>query len=321
MVDRRSTWWSVHGGAPTVRDQRDRGLRTIWVDLLGSQTHHLGRKYSTRVIDAGSGEALLMLHGIGGHAEAYSRNVVRLGGNGFRAMAIDFLWHGYSAKPEYVEGQDIHAYVEQVIDLLDAEGIERAHIEGESLGGWVGLWLALEHPERVGKLILNTTAGIKWEEGSVATKPHEGREALAQRSLQAIEDPNRETIRKRLEWLMATPDRVTDELVELRYSLYSDPQIRDSLRKVFSNAFGGGSVPRRMVPEARLAEISVPTLVFWSDQNPGAGPDVGRKIASMIPDAQFYCMDDAAHWPQWEHPEEHDRVITEFLSGGNVGRA
>ena len=311
-----------HGGAPTLTISwlsEDLCLRTIWVDLLGSQTHFLGREYSTRVIDAGSGDALLMLHGIGGHAEAYSRNVVRLGQT-FRAMAIDFLWHGYSAKPEYVEGQDIQSYVAQVIDLLDAEGIERAHIEGESLGGWVGMWLALEHPDRVGKLILNTTAGIKWQEGSVETKPHEGREALAQRSLQAIEDPNRETIRKRLEWLMATPDRVTDELVELRYSLYSDPEIQASLRKVFSNAFGGGA-PRRMVPEGRLAEISVPTLVYWTDHNPGAGPDVGRKIASMIPGAHFYCMDDAAHWPQWEHPEEHDRVITEFLRGGNVGRA
>ena len=71
---------------------------------------------------------------------------------------------------------------------------------------------------------------------------------------------------------MATPDRVTDELVELRYALYSNPEIRASLRTVFSNAFGTGAVPRRMVPEARLAEISAPTLVFWTDHNPGSGP-------------------------------------------------
>jgi pimeloyl-ACP methyl ester carboxylesterase len=180
--------------------------------------------------------------------------------------------------------------------------------------------MALEHPDRVGKLIINTTAGIKWDEGSVETRPAVGRQALAQRSLQAIEDPNRETIRKRLEWLMASPDRVTDELVELRYTMYSDPEINASLRNVFGNAFGGSPVPRRMVPEARLSEISVPCLVFWTEHNPGAGPDVGRKIASMIPDAQFYCMADAAHWPQWEHPEEHDSVITTFLQGGDVGR-
>jgi pimeloyl-ACP methyl ester carboxylesterase len=173
----------------------------------------------------------------------------------------------------------------------------------------------------VGKLILNTTAGIEWQEGSVTVHTKEGREALAQRSLQAIDDPNRETIRKRLEWLMAAPDRVTDELVELRYTLYSTPEIRDSLRSVFSNAFGAGAVPRRMVPEARLADIAAPTLVFWTDHNPGSGPDVGRKIASMIPGAQFYCMSDAAHWPQWEHPEEHDRVITAFLRGEEVDRA
>ena len=50
-------------------------MNTIWVDLLGAQVHYVGKKYRTRVIEAGSGEPLLMLHGIGGHAEAYSRNL------------------------------------------------------------------------------------------------------------------------------------------------------------------------------------------------------------------------------------------------------
>ena len=47
-------------------------MTTIWVDLLGSQVHFVGKKYRTRVIEAGAGEPLIMIHGIGGHAEAYS---------------------------------------------------------------------------------------------------------------------------------------------------------------------------------------------------------------------------------------------------------
>lgn len=181
--------------------------------------------------------------------------------------------------------------------MLDSEGIEQAHVEGESLGGWVGLWLALHHPDRVGSLILNTTAGIRWRPGSIAERPHEGRELLAQRSLQAINEPSRETIRRRLEWLMAAPDRVTDELVEVRHRFYSDPATQEALRAVFENAFAGVGPPRRHIEEEELGLVATPTLVLWTDRNPGTGPDVGRRIAEAIPGARFALIEDAAHWP------------------------
>lgn len=284
---------------------------TIWTELLGSQTQLLGDRYRSRVIESGAGEALVLLHGVGGHAEAYARNVVRLGER-YRAMAVDLLWHGFSAKPEFSHDA-VGSYVDQVLDLLDAEGIERAHIEGESLGGWVALTLALEHPDRVGKLVLNTTAGVALKPGTVDERPAEGREALRARSLAAIDDPTPETIRHRLEWLMRTPDRVTDELVDIRTRIYADPTTNSALRTVFQNSFGFGSGPNRRITEDRLAEVKVPTLVLWSGHNPGSGPDVGRRIAELTPGAAFHCIEDAAHWPQWERPEEHDRVVLDFL--------
>jgi pimeloyl-ACP methyl ester carboxylesterase len=294
-------------------------VSTIWVDLMGAQVRYLGRKYRTRVIEAGEGPPLLLIHGVGGHAEAYSRNIVRLGASA-RAMAMDLLWHGFSSKPPYVDGEDIPAYAAQILDLLDAEGIDRVDVEGESLGGWVGMYLALNHPDRLNRLILNTTAGIRWEPGVIPERTKEGREALAARSMAAIDAPTPETIRKRLEWLMATPDRVTDELVAARVALYSNPETQASLRAVFQNAFGEGTRPRQTIPQADLARIGVPTLVLWSEHNPGTGPDVGRMIAERIPGAQFVSMADAAHWPQWEHPEVHDRLVTAFLAGETVGR-
>lgn len=293
-------------------------MQTIWLDLLGAKVHTLGVKYRTRVIEAGDGPPLLLLHGIGGHAEAYARNVVRLGA-GLRAMAVDFIWHGLSSKPPYVDGEDIPGYAEQIVDLLDAQGLDQAHIEGESLGGWVGLYLALHQPTRVASLVLNTTAGIRFAPGVVQERPKEGREALAARSLAAITEPTRDTIRKRLEWLMASPERVTDELVELRYQLYSDPAIQASLRSVFTNAFAADGAPRRTIDESELARVEARTLVLWTDHNPGTGPDVGRRIASLIPDAQFVSIGDAAHWPQWEQPEIHDRLVAAFVRGDEVG--
>ncbi len=170
---------------------------SMWTDLMGATVHYLGDRHRTRVIEHGEGAPLVLIHGVGGHAEAYSRNVVRLGQSGFRAMAIDLLWHGYSDKPPFEDA--VPSYARQVIDLLDSQGIEKAHIEGESLGGWVGLWLALEHPDRIDRLILNTTAGIRWAENSVHDNPHTGRDLLRSRSLEAINNPTPETIRKRLE--------------------------------------------------------------------------------------------------------------------------
>jgi pimeloyl-ACP methyl ester carboxylesterase len=147
----------------------------------------------------------------------------------------------------------------------------------------------------------------------VTERPAEGRDALRARSLAAIDNPTPETIRTRLEWLMAAPDRVTDELVDVRTRIYADPVTNAALRTVFENSFGFGAGPKRRIPESRLADVAVPTLVLWSDRNPGSGPAVGRRIAQLIPGAEFHCVMDAAHWPQWEQAAEHDRVVLDFL--------
>ncbi|MGH7906321.1 MAG: alpha/beta fold hydrolase, partial [Candidatus Binataceae bacterium] len=100
----------------------------------------------------------------------------------------------------------------------------------------------------------------------------------------------------------------------------SDPETQKALTAVFNDAFGAaGTLTNYSIPEQRLGEIKTPTLVLWSDKNPGSGPDVGRRIAGGIPGAAYYCINDAAHWPQWEHPEEHDRVVLAFLHGESVG--
>lgn len=289
-------------------------MSSIWVDLMGAEVKVYHGKYRTRVIEAGQGEPLILLHGVGGHAETYSRNIMRLSQH-FRVMSIDLLWHGYSQRDGFVPGRQMELYSDQVVDLLDQVGAEKGHIEGESLGGWVGLTMAMEHPGRVDKLVLNTTIGVAFNPGTIKEDQGGGRGLLASRSMAAIQDPNRDTIRQRLEWLMASPERVTDELVDVRLKIYSDPAAKESLTNVFANSFGQG-VSSRRYSEEDLSQIKAPTLVLWSDKNPGTGPDVGEHLATLIPDARCYVMKDAAHWPQWEHAEEHDRVVTGFLQDG-----
>lgn len=284
-------------------------VNSIWNDLVGASVGFRGQEFRTRVIEAGEGEPLILLHGNGGHAEAYSRNIMRLSKD-FHVIAIDLLWHGFSSGRPFTT-EMVPTYAEQVIDLLDSIGADTAHLEGESLGGWVSMWTALHHPDRVGKLILNTTAGAEVEQTRVTPEDIDAGNAIRELSLAAINDPTRETVRKRLEWLMASPDRVTEELVTLRQFFYRRPETREGLIKVVQNSFRLDS-PHRVTPEM-LGQIRQPTLVLWSDHNPGAGPEFGQKLAELIPESRYHCIADAGHWPQWEKPEEHDSVVTKFL--------
>ena len=292
-------------------------MASIADEIKGTETKYYDKgAYTPRVIEAGSGQPLILIHGVGGHAEAYARNINRLAAQGFRVMAIDLLWHGLSGKPEPFDPREYPLrFADQIVDLLDQIGAEKAHIEGESLGGWVAMSTALRYPARIDRLILNTTAGVLWNEDAVHLDQAGGSNLLRERSLAALESPSKETIRSRLEWLMAAPDRVTDDLVDLRYDLYTRPDTNAALRMVVANGLGIGEDRCQYLTEEQVGSIGVPTLVFWSEKNPGSGPEVGERLATLIPGAAYYCMLDAAHWPQWEHPEEHDRVVTGFLKG------
>jgi pimeloyl-ACP methyl ester carboxylesterase len=287
------------------------------MDLLGAEVRYRG-EFATRTIEMGreNPDKLVLMHGVGGHAEAYARNLRRLGEK-HHAIAIDLLWHGLSGKPPFTVDM-LPMYARQYIDLLDDLGVEKAAIEGESLGGWIALWTALHHPDRVTKIILNTTAGVRWNRDKVKIDEASGTNLLRERSLLAINNPTRETIQKRLEWLMASPDRVTEELIDLRYALYTRPDTNAALKNVFANSFLRGPEARHFIDEDQLATLTVPAFALWSDKNPGAGADVGERLASLIPGSSHYCIRDAGHWPQWEQAEDHDRVVNAFLAGAPI---
>ncbi len=131
----------------------------IWEELLGAEVRFYDAAgVRTRSIQAGSGEALIMLHGIGGHAEAFARNVVPLGHH-FDARAIDYYGHGLTGIGSMPFDKD--GYVKHLLDYMDAAGIKKAHLIGESLGGWIAAWTAIDHPDRVGKVIYTVGAMLK----------------------------------------------------------------------------------------------------------------------------------------------------------------
>ena len=119
-----------------------------WVDVNG---------VSTRVLEAGSGPALVLSNGMTGHLECYARTIRALASD-FRVICHDSIGHGFTDKPN--ERYTLPLYSKQLLGLLNALGIERALLSGESLGAWMSAWFASEHPERVERLVLNTPGNI-----------------------------------------------------------------------------------------------------------------------------------------------------------------
>jgi 2-hydroxy-6-oxonona-2,4-dienedioate hydrolase len=111
---------------------------------------------------------------------------------------------------------------------------------------------------------------------------------------------------------MAQPARVTDELVELYCALYAHPEINASMQRVFGMTAGRGNLAGWS--ESAVHQLTTPALVLWTDRNRGQSPEVGEYLVSLLPNARHHLIRDAGRWPQWEHPEEHDEVVTRFLT-------
>ena len=281
---------------------------SIWSDLLGTEVFFAQGRYRTRVLAAGSGEPLLLLHGQGGHAENFRHNIAAYAQH-YRVLAPDFLWHGLSEKPPMPDDL-IGGLVDQVVDLLDVLGISRIRIEGQSMGGWVGTALALRHPDRVQALVLTTAMGLH----APGDEPDEGRLArVLAAQLTALDATTPAEIRKRMSGLFADPATLDDEIVEVRRRIYADGATNAALRQVAERYFDPALVRRSRIGPVLLGTLDLPVLVYWGTANP-TPPEEGRRIAACIPGSRWHCAE-VGHWAQYERPEEHNRVVLHFLAG------
>jgi len=255
----------------------------------------------TRVLEAGVGPPLVLLHGIGGHLEAYMHNVPVLSQH-FRVIAYDMPGHGYSDGS--VDDQELLDYTDHLAALLDLLDLDAVSLNGESLGGWVSMKFAYAHPDRTWRIVLNTPGGTE-------ARP-EVMQRLRMLSQQAADEPTAERIRTRLEWLMADNATVTDELVEARRQIYSQSHFAESMRHIM--CLQDPAVRRRnMVTDEELRAIRCPALVVWTSNDPSGPAAQGMHIADTIPGGRFHFIDKAGHWPQWEQTEEFNKVVVSFL--------
>ncbi len=282
---------------------------TIWTELTGTD-------FCVRTVDAGGvptrallagpvdGEPVVMLHGTSGHLEAFVRNVPAHARAGFRVHAVDMLGHGYTGNRGVP--QEIPRYVEHLVDYLDAQGIGRVHLVGESLGGWVAAWLASEDPGRVASLQLLAAGGTRADP--------EVMERIRSSTRQAVLTDDVELTRRRLLLLMHDPADVSEELVQVRHAIYHSPPFVENLDRLLCLQDMEVRQRNLLTPE-RLARIQAPTLVVWGNENPFGDVPEARALADAVPDAELTLYPECGHWPQHEHAAEYDELSLRFLAG------
>jgi pimeloyl-ACP methyl ester carboxylesterase len=262
---------------------------SLWIDMLGTeirfvQTKSFGR---IRIAEAGdkSAPAIIFQHGINGHLEAYAKNLIPLSSE-FRVIAFDYVGHGLSDKP--VLEYSPHLLVEQLAELMDALDLQRAHLSGESLGGWVSGLFAAKYPHRVDKLMLNTAAGLP-------VVSEKGKADL--QNLMALNARNVNNV--------PTPESVR---LDLRLGIYLRPDTR--VVAPIINAI----ISRHDDYLIPLDKIACPTLFLWTLDNPIHDLETARASQARIPGSELYVMEgDSAHWPQYEAPDEFNEVAARFF--------
>ncbi len=286
-------------------------MNTLWESMLGAEVRMLDAGgVLTRVLEAGSGDPVILLHGTGGHIEAWANNVQALARH-HRVIAIDMVGHGFTAKPalQYV----LTDYTEHVRAVMDVLGIDRAHFVGLSLGAWVASWLALETPERALRIV-NCTGGVfRWPEGEDSEEAA-GRKTMVGTS-SGLNELSEDSVRARLHMLFHDPSKCTEELVRVRLAIYRLPGMAETIPLLHHMlAYDAPDRVKFSLTEDRLRALRSPVLYLWGEFNPGGSVANAARAASLTPVAELQVIDGAGHWPQWETASAFNESVVDYLA-------
>jgi 4,5:9,10-diseco-3-hydroxy-5,9,17-trioxoandrosta-1(10),2-diene-4-oate hydrolase len=261
------------------------------------------------VTERGAGEAVVLLHGGGPGASGmsnYARNVDALAQR-FRVIVPDLPGYGRSSK-DIDQSDPFGDLAGSVRGLLDALGIDRAHLVGNSYGGAAALRLTLDRPDRVGRLVLMGPGGI----GTTRRPPTPGLKRLL--AYYGGEGPTRAKLERFIrDDLVYDGTAVPAEMIEERYQASIDPEVvaNPPLRRP-----AGLRTLLRMdlLRDKRLSRAATPTLVLWGADDKVNRPSGGLLLAERMPHCDLYLVAGTGHWVQWERPDLFNSLTAAFLS-------
>lgn len=263
--------------------------------------------------EAGTGKStpVVMLHGGGPGASGMSnfKNNLPAFAEHFRTLVVDQPGYGKSDKPP-ITGNYFTFAADALKSLLDELRLNQVHLIGNSLGGGTAVRFALENPERAGRLVLMGPGGLSLN--VFAPDPTEGVKRLAE--FGAPPGPSREKMAAFLRTLVFDQRLVTDELIDERYAIASDPGSLRAMASMGASFFDPASYEQGLLwREAHRLRHRV--LLIWGREdrvNPVDGALVAMKL---IRRAQLHVFGGCGHWVQLEKAAEFNRLAIEFLNG------
>lgn len=255
----------------------------------------------TRVLEAGSGDRVLVLvHGTGGRADRWSRNIDALAEAGFHVYAMDLPGHGFASKGAGV-ACSVPAYRSFLRDFIDAIEARQAVIVGTSLGGHVVASYACENPARVSAIALV---------GSMGLVPI-GDEARG-RIQAGANNQTREGVAGKMQRVIFDQDLITPAMLEEEWRVNNSAGAKESFAAL--GQYIASDLDREVVGEP-LARAPFPVLLVWGAEDKTVAPAVGEKVRGLLPQSRLALLAGAAHTAYYERAEAFNGVLTDFLSG------
>lgn len=261
----------------------------------------------TRVIEAGgAGRPIVLVHGTGGRADRWVRNVDALAAAGHRAVAFDLPGHGFASKGAGIDCS-VPGYRAFLAAFLDEMKIDKAVIVGTSLGGHVVASFACEHPDRVDGIVLS---------GSMGLVPL-GAEARG-RVEAGANNQTYEGVKGKLARVIFDPALVTQDFVDEEFRINNSAGSKDSFATL--GRYIGQKLDDDVVGD-RLAALTprLPTLLLWGAEDKTVPLAVGEAAARLLPGARLVVLQKAAHTAYYERPDDFNAVLLDFLAG-QLGR-
>ncbi len=244
-------------------------------------------------------ECVVFVHGSGPGASGYSnfkKNIEDFVAAGFRVIVPDLPGFGYSSKPTGID-YTTEFFKSHLIGLLDSIGIESFALIGNSLGGAISIRAALDHPDRVTKLILMAPGGIEELETYMAMP------AMAKMIRNFVDGAlDRDGLGRVLETLVFDPVHVTDALIDERWAILQN-QPPDVLGRMI--------IPNM---ETELENIQCPVLSFWGMDDELLPASGGQKITQACRPSRHVEIAECGHWVMVEHTRVFNTTCVDFLA-------
>lgn len=255
----------------------------------------------------GEGPPLVFLHGSGPGASGWSNfglNAQVLARAGFQCILVDSLGYGRSSKPLDVD-YTLPVMAGAVVALLDALGHRRFSLAGNSQGGAQALYIALNHPDRVEKLILMAPGGLEAREVYMEQK---GIRSMM-RCLYGPEGLTLEGMRMLFQKQLFDPGLVTEALVQERFEAAQAQPLHVFRSMKVDNLAD------------RLPELTCPVLGLWGMDDCFCPVSGALSLAARVPNARVTLFARCGHWVMVEHASTFNRLCIDFLKHDPVNQA